>query len=250
MLLVDTYDTLRSGLPNAITIFRELRDAGHRPVGIRLDSGDLAYLSKKAREMLDAVGFESVGICASGDLDEHLIRDLKMQGAKIDSWGVGTRLITSEDCPALGGVYKMSAEIRGGIVTPKMKLSDNPEKTTNPGIKKVSRLYDIAGKAIADLVQLADEHIDTGRPLTIFDPLAPYKRMTLTDFTARELLVPIFVNGECVYESPPVAEIRSYAAQELATFWDEYKRVRNPHVYKVDLSDGLYALKQRMLGGR
>ncbi|MCL2671813.1 MAG: nicotinate phosphoribosyltransferase [Clostridiales bacterium] len=250
MLLVDTYDTLRSGLPNAITVFRELRDAGHIPVGIRLDSGDLAYLSKKAREMLDAAGFENASICASGDLDEHLIRDLKMQGAKIDSWGVGTRLITSEDCPALGGVYKMSAEIKNGVVTPKMKLSDNPEKTTNPGVKKVSRLYDPEGKAIADLLQLEEETIDTSRPLTIFDPLAPYKRMTLADFTARELLIPIFKGGACVYESPPVTEIRAYAAQELSTFWDEYKRVRNPHVYKVDLSDALYALKQRILTGR
>lgn len=247
VLLVDTYDTLRSGLPNAITVFRELRDAGHAPAGIRLDSGDLAYLSKKAREMLDAAGFHEVGICASGDLDEHLIRDLKMQGAKINSWGVGTRLITSEECPALGGVYKMCAQIKGGVVQPKMKLSDNPEKTTNPGIKKVSRLYGQDGKAVADLLQLADETIDESRPLTIFDPLSPYKRMTLHDFTVRELLVPIFLKGECVYATPPVADIRTYAANELAGFWDEYRRVRNPHVYKVDLSDKLYALKQRLL---
>lgn len=247
LLLVDTYDTLRSGVPNAITVFRELRASGHEPVGIRLDSGDLAYLSKKARVMLDEAGFPKAKIAASSDLDEYLIRDLKTQGACISVWGVGTRLITSESNPALGGVYKMSGEIVNGKLIPKIKISDNPEKVTNPGYKKVFRLYDKDGMAIADLISLEHEAIDCSKPLRIFDPIQTYKRMTLTNFSARELLVPIFVDGKQVYVCPDIHEIAAYAKKELASMWDEYKRLLMPHTYKVDLSDALYDLKQKLL---
>ena len=247
LLLVDTYDTLRSGVPNAITVFKELRAAGHEPVGIRLDSGDLAYLSKKARVMLDEAGFPKAKIAASSDLDEYLIRDLKTQGACISVWGVGTRLITSESNPALGGVYKMSGEIVDGKLIPKIKISDNPEKVTNPGYKKVFRLYDKDNMAIADLISLEHETIDCSKPLRIFDPIQTYKRMTLTNFSARELLVPIFVDGKQVYQCPDIHEIAAYAKKELASMWDEYKRLLMPHTYKVDLSDALYDLKQKLL---
>lgn len=247
LLLVDTYDTLRSGVPNAITVFKELRAAGHEPVGIRLDSGDLAYLSKKARVMLDEAGFPKAKIAASSDLDEYLIRDLKTQGACISVWGVGTRLITSESNPALGGVYKMSGEIVDGKLIPKIKISDNPEKVTNPGYKKVFRLYDKDNMAIADLISLEHETIDVSKPLRIFDPIQTYKRMTLTNFSARELLVPIFVDGKQVYQCPDIHEIAAYAKKELASMWDEYKRLLMPHTYKVDLSDALYDLKQKLL---
>ena len=247
LLLVDTYDTLRSGVPNAITVFKELRAAGHEPVGIRLDSGDLAYLSKKARVMLDEAGFPKAKIAASSDLDEYLIRDLKTQGACISVWGVGTRLITSESNPALGGVYKMSGEIVDGKLIPKIKISDNPEKVTNPGYKKVFRLYDKDNMAIADLISLEHETIDCSKPLRIFDPIQTYKRMTLTNFSARELLVPIFVDGKQVYQCPDIHEIAAYAKKELSSMWDEYKRLLMPHTYKVDLSDALYDLKQKLL---
>lgn len=247
LLLVDTYDTLRSGVPNAITVFKELRAAGYEPKGIRLDSGDLAYLSKKARAMLDAAGFPNAVIAASSDLDEFLIRDLKTQGACISVWGVGTRLITSEGNPALGGVYKMSGEVVNGTLVPKIKISDNPAKVTNPGYKKVFRLYDRDGMAVADLIALEYETIDTSKPLRIFDPVQTYKNMTLTDFTVRELLVPIFVGGKQVYECPDIHEIAAYAKKEFASMWDEYKRLLMPHTYKVDLSDSLYDLKQRLL---
>ncbi len=248
LLLVDTYDTLRSGVPNAITVFNELREKGYEPKGIRLDSGDLAYLSREARKMLDEAGFPNATICASGDLDENLIRDLKLQGACIDTWGVGTKLITSEDCPSLGGVYKMAAETVDGRVIPKMKVSENPVKITNPGIKKLYRLYDNAsGKAVADLIALEHEIYDTSRPLTIYDPINTWKSMTLTDYTMKELQVPIFKNGECVYQSPSLMEIQKHCQEELDTFWDQYKRLLNPHVYKVDLSDSLWMLKNSML---
>jgi len=248
LLLVDTYDTLRSGVPNAITVFNELREKGYTPMGIRLDSGDLAYLSKKAREMLDEAGFQNVKIYASGDLDERLIRDLKAQGARIDVWGVGTKLITSDDHPALGGVYKMSAEIVRGEMVPKLKRSDNPAKVTNPGYKTVYRLYRKKnGKAIADLMTLAEEKLDETGPLRLFDPEQTWKTMAVTDFTARELLVPVFIGGKLVYELPDIHSIQAYARQELDTMWDEYKRLLNPHAYKVDLSDKLYDLKQKLL---
>lgn len=254
LLLVDTYDTLRSGVPNAITVFRELRERGYEPMGIRLDSGDLAYLSKRARVMLDEAGFPQAKICASSDLDENVIRDLKMQGCRIDTWGVGTRLITSEDNPALGGVYKMAAEVVDGRMVPKIKLSDNPAKVTNPGYKKLFRLYGPDGMAIADLIALEEETLDETKPLRIFDPEHSYKNMLVERFTARELLVPVFREGRQVYSSPSVAEIRAYARRELDTMWDEYRRLMQPHIYKVDLSDRLYDLKKRLIrehtGGR
>lgn len=248
LLLVDTYDTLASGVPNAITVFRELRQKGYEPVGIRLDSGDLAYLSKEARAMLDSAGFPDARIFASSDLDEELIRDLKAQGACVDVWAVGTKLITSDNRPALGGVYKLAALEENGELVPRIKISDNPAKITNPGLKKVVRLYARGSqKAIADLIMLDDEHIDDTQPLTIFDPVDTWKRMTLRYFTARELLVPVFVKGELVYQNPDIHTIQAYARQEMDTFWEEYKRTRNPHVYKVDLSDRLYELKARLL---
>lgn len=250
MLLVDTYDTLKSGVPNAITVFNELRAAGHEPVGIRLDSGDLAYLSREARKMLDDAGFPNAKICASGDLDENLIRDLKLQGACIDSWGVGTKLITSEDCSSLGGVYKLSAEYVDGRVVPKIKISENPAKITNPGVKRLLRLYDRDnGKAIADLIVLEHEVYDESRPLTIYDPVNTWKSMTLTNYTIRELQVPIFRDGECVYQSPSLLEIQAHCRADLDTFWEQYKRLLNPHRYKVDLSDSLWMLKNSMLQG-
>jgi nicotinate phosphoribosyltransferase len=248
LLLVDTYDTLRSGVPNAIKVFDELRAQGHEPIGIRLDSGDLAYLSIEARKMLDAAGYPNAKIVASNDLDEFLIRDLKMQGARIDTWGVGTKLITSHDNPALGGVYKMSAEIVDGQTVPKIKLSDNPDKMTNPGYKKIIRLYGKEnGKALADLIMLDEETIDESQPLRIFDPVDTWKTKVITNFKTRELLVPLFKEGKQVYTSPSLLEIQKYARSELNSFWAEYKRILNPHTYKVDLSDGLYELKQSLL---
>ena len=248
LLLVDTYDTLKSGVPNAIQVFDELRAQGHEPVGIRLDSGDLAYLSREARKMLDAAGYPNTIICASGDLDENLIRDLKLQGACIDTWGVGTKLITSEDCPSLGGVYKMSAETVDGRVIPKIKISENPVKITNPGVKKLWRIYDNkTGKATADLIALDYETFDTTRPLTIYDPVNTWKSMTLTDYTMKELQVKVFENGKRVYDSPSLQEIQRHCQEDLDTFWDQYKRLLNPHRYKVDLSDSLWMLKNSML---
>ena len=247
LLLVDTYDTLKSGMPNAIIVFRELREKGFEPMGVRLDSGDLAYLSKKARRMLDEAGFEKTKIVASSDLDEELIWDLKAQGAAIDIWGVGTALITSRDCPALGGVYKLSAEEQDGRMIPKIKISENPSKVTNPGYKKVVRIYNGDEKAVADLIMLEEETIDPAKPLTIFDPVDTWKRMTLRHFTCKELLMPIFLSGRRVYDLPGLLEIQSYAKQELDTLWEEYKRLKNPHVYKVDLSAKLYQLKQDLL---
>ena len=248
LLLVDTYDTLRSGVPNAITVFNELREKGYEPKGIRLDSGDLAYLSREARKMLDDAGFPNTIICASGDLDENLIRDLKLQGAAIDTWGVGTKLITSEDCPSLGGVYKLSAEYVDGRVVPKIKISDNAVKITNPGVKKLYRIYDKAnGKAIADLIALEQETYDESQPLTIYDPVNTWKSMTLTNYTMKELQVPLFKNGKRVYESPSLMDIQKHCKEDLDTFWDQYKRLLNPQRYKVDLSDSLWMLKNSMI---
>jgi len=248
LLLVDTYDTLRSGVPNAIRVFEELRAKGHKPVGIRLDSGDLAYLSKKARKMLDEAGFPETKIFVSNDLDEHLIWDLKSQNAAIDVWGVGTRMITSDQNPALGGVYKLAAEEEDGQMVPKIKLSESIEKMTIPGLKQVVRLYDKpSGKATADLIIFDDEEVDDTRPITIFDPMQPYKRMTLRNFMARRMLVPIFREGKRVAELPNLETIRAYAHAEMDTLWDEYKRLVNPHVYKVDLSQKLYDIRQELI---
>jgi nicotinate phosphoribosyltransferase len=253
ILLADTYDTLKSGVPNAIKVFQEMKDKGIplTQYGIRLDSGDLAYLSKRAREMLDAAGFPDAIISASSDLDEHLIMQLKAQGAKITLWGVGTNLITSKDCPAFGGVYKMAAlSTGGGPWEPKIKLSENPVKVTNPGVKKIYRLYDSAtNKMKADLIALADEHVSNRKDLTIFDPLATWKRMTLpaNSFTIRELLEPVFTGGQCVYPDLSVMDIRDYAEAERDSLWEEYKRFANPHIMPVDLSQQLYDLKQIMI---
>ncbi len=248
LLLVDTYDTLRSGVPNAIKVFGELRKKGYEPIGIRLDSGDLAYLSKKARKMLDEAGFEKAIICASGDLDETLIRSLKEQGACIDTWGVGTKLITSADMPALGGVYKLAAVYENGREIPKIKLSDTTEKITNPGVKEVYRLYDGAtDKAIADLIVREGETIDETKPLTIFHPVDTWKRMTIEHFRVRDLREDLFRGGKRLQAARSPQESSAYRAAEQGRFWEEYLRQDMPHIYKVDLSDALYRLKQQLV---
>ncbi|HIR28955.1 MAG TPA: nicotinate phosphoribosyltransferase [Candidatus Choladousia intestinigallinarum] len=254
LLLVDTYDTLRSGVPNAIRIFQEMRDAGMelKNYGIRLDSGDLAYMSKKARRLLDEAGFPDAVISASSDLDEYLIDSLKTQGAAITSWGVGTNMITSRDCPAFGGVYKLAAVLdeNTGEFIPKIKLSENTEKITNPGNKKILRIYDRqTGKIRADLICLSDEIFDESQDLIIFDPLETWKKTKIkaNTYSLREMLVPVFLKGECVYTSPSVMEIRDYCTQEKNTLWDETKRFANPHKVYVDLSDKLYKIKSDLL---
>lgn len=250
LLLVDTYDTLRSGIPNAIKVFKELRAKGKKPIGIRLDSGDLSYLTKKAREMLDEAGFEDAIICASGDLDEKLIQSLKIQGAKINSWGIGTKLITSADMPALGGVYKLAGVIdKDGNVIPKIKVSETSAKITNPGFKKIIRIY--GGKSLkaeADLIMLKDEEIDTTKPLTITHPLETWKKITFNDYKIKELTIKVVEKGKLIYDFPTLKEIKAYAQSEMSTFWDEYLRIDKPHIYKVDLSDKLLSLKTKMLG--
>lgn len=252
--LVDTYDTIKSGVPNAIKVFQEMKQQGVtlKNYGIRLDSGDFAYLSKKARKMLDEAGFADAAISASSDLDEYIISDLKSrQNAKINVWGVGTKLITSDDCPSFGGVYKLAAQTDSkGVLHPKIKLSENTIKVTNPGIKKIFRLYEAStGKIKADLIALEHETIDTNKPLTLFDPEATWKRMTLNagEYMVRELLVPIFKNGQCVYTSPTVMDIRDYCIKELDTLWDEHKRLINPQTMFVDLSQQLYDLKKKLI---
>ncbi len=249
LLLVDTYDTLRSGVPNAIRVFKELKEKGYKPKGIRLDSGDLAYLSKKARKMMDEAGFTETVICVSGDLDERSINSLIQQGAKIDSWGVGTKLITSEDLPALGGVYKLSAVFeKDGTVTPKIKLSDNTAKITNPAFKNLYRLYDKEnGMAIADLITLRDEEICEDKPLTIFHPVETWKKHEVENFRAEALQHTIVKDGKLVYEFPTLLEIQAYSKKELSKFWEEYLRLDVPQVYKVDLSEKLHALKTEMI---
>ncbi len=251
LLLVDTYDTLRSGVPNAITIFKELYDQGLSPnIGIRLDSGDLSYLSKKARKMLDDAGFPEAIISASSDLDEFLIRDLRLQGSRIDLWGVGTNLITSSDCPAFGGVYKLSAIYQDGQYAPKIKLSNNPVKVTNPGNKKIIRVYHKeSGKIIADLIALNDEVYDEKDDLLLFSPESPWKKTLLkgNTYRLRELLQVIYKDGQQVYQSPHTMEIKSYCSQELETLWDESRRLVNPQPVYVDLSEKLYTLKQTMM---
>ena len=253
ILLVDTYDTVKSGVPNAITVFAEMRAAGIplSNYGIRLDSGDLAYLSKRSRNMLDEAGFGDAIISASSDLDENLIAQLKIQGAKITLWGVGTNLITSQDWPAFGGVYKLAAEMDDdGVFIPKIKLSENPEKVTNPGDKIIYRLYDGQnGKFKADLITLAGERPDPSEDLTVFDPLATWKSMTLKagSYSVRALLAPVFINGECVYDMPCVKDIQAYCRTELDSLWDEHKRLSNPQIAYVDLSRRLYDLKQEMI---
>lgn len=254
LLLVDTYDTLNSGVPNAIRVFTEMREAGIPLTlyGIRLDSGDLAYLSKEARKMLDEAGFSDAVISASSDLDEYLIDSLKTQGSAITSWGVGTNLITSKDCPAFGGVYKLAAikDKHTGKFIPKIKLSENTEKITNPGNKTIFRLYEKeTGKIKADLIALVGEKFDSNYSLLIFDPIETWKKTLLkpNTYTIRELMIPIFIDGECVYTSPKVMDNRKYCMQELDTLWDETRRLVNPHKVHVDLSNELYQIKKQLL---
>ncbi|MEG0075765.1 MAG: nicotinate phosphoribosyltransferase [Eubacterium sp.] len=245
-LLVDTYNTLEQGVPNAIYVFKKALSKGEitGSYGIRIDSGDLAYLTAESRKMLDAAGLQSATICASSDLDEYLIKDLKIQGAKIDLWGIGTKLITAYDCPALGGVYKI-AEIDG---KPKLKISNDPWKITNPGYKKIIRIYGKSNDmALADLLTLADETINENEPLTIFHPMHPWKRRTITDYYVKELLVPIFKEGKRVYKSPCIRDIQKKLEDEKKTLWSTFKRMVNPHVYHVDLSKPLWDMKQKLL---
>ncbi|MFP4198935.1 MAG: nicotinate phosphoribosyltransferase [Halanaerobium sp.] len=248
ILLVDTYDTLKSGVPNAIKVFKEMKEKGIDSdlFGIRLDSGDLAYLSKEARKMLDQAGLEDAVIVASNNLDENIITSLNLQGAEIDLYGVGTKLITSYDCPAFGAVYKMS-EYNG---QPKIKLSDNIEKMTDPGNKKLIRIYDKkSGEIRADLIALKDEKISADRDLVLFDARDTWKTTTLKkgNYGLRDMMEPIFENGKLVYDSPSVAEIKKYAEKEKESLSAEYKRLINPHIMKVDLSDELYNLKQKLI---
>lgn len=253
ILLVDTYDTLGSGIPNAIRVFDEMKAEGIHSsyYGIRLDSGDLAYLSKKAREMLDAAGYTDAVISASSDLDEYLITSLKNQGAKITSWGVGTNLITSKDWPSLGGVYKLVAvKNDDGTFEPKIKISENSEKITNPGNKKIYRIYGKeSGKIIADLICFSDEIYTEDEDILLFDPVDTWKQTLCIagTFTLRELLVPVFRNGECIYSSPTVMEMQAVCRREMDTLWDETKRLVNPHEVYVDLSKKLYDTKMGLL---
>lgn len=249
-LLVDTYNVLKSGVPNAIRAFKEvILPKGIKKCAIRLDSGDIAYLSRKARAMLDEAGLEFCQIIASNSLDEYIIRDILQQGACIDAFGVGERLITSKSSPVFGGVYKLAAiEDKQGVITPKIKISENPSKITTPHFKKIYRLYEKAsGKAIADLLCVHDEIIDDSKPLTIFDPDYTWKRKTLTDFTAKELQVPIFKNGKLVYQLPSTEEIRNFCREQMELQWDEVKRFDNPHTYYVDLSQKLWNIKHELL---
>ena len=250
VLLVDTYDTLRSGVPNAIRAFDEiLKPLGIKKCGIRLDSGDMAYLTKKARTMLDDAGWTECRITVSNSLDEHLIRDLIRQGARIDSFGVGERLITSKSEPVFGGVYKLCAVEDGdGNRVPKIKISENIEKITNPDFKKLYRFYNReTGKAEADYICLREETVEDDQPLTICDPLARWKRKTMENYRAVELQVPVFRGGELVYQLPTLNEIKAYCAQQIETLWPEVLRFENPHQYYVDLSDRLMAMKDEML---
>ena len=249
LLLVDTYNVLKSGIPNAIKVFKEeLEPKGIRPKGIRIDSGDIKYLTEKSREMLDEAGFEDCKIVVSNSLDEYIIRDVLNQGAKIDSFGVGERLITSKSEPVLGGVYKLVAVEEDGSIIPKIKISENTEKITTPGFKQVYRLYDKStNKAIADLVTFNDEVINENEPLEIFHPVYTWKRKRVTNFYAKKLLNPIFVSGKCVYTSPSVKEIRDFCLSEINTLWDEVLRFDYPHKYYVDLSNNIWDMKYSLL---
>lgn len=248
MLLVDTYNVLESGIPNAIKVFNDiLLPQGFRPKGIRIDSGDLAYLSKKARVILDEAGFTDCKICGTNSLDEYLISSLLDEGAMIDSFGVGENLITAQTNPVFGGVYKLSAIESNGVITPKIKISENIEKITIPGFKKTYRFYNNkTGKALADVIVLHDEKIE-GNEYTIFDPLNPWKKKILTDFTVRTLQEQIFKNGKLIYTSPTLTEIATNAKKELDTLWEEVKRLQNPHRYYVDLSQNLWNLKNELI---
>ncbi len=247
--LVDTYNVLKSGIPNAIRVFDEvLKPMGIRPKGVRIDSGDIAYLTKRARAMLDKAGYEDVGIVISNSLDEHIIRDILKQGACVDSFGVGERLITSKSEPVFGGVYKLVAIEKDGEIIPKIKVSENVAKITNPCFKKVYRLFSKeTGMAIADVLTLADEVIDESMPYEIFDPEHTWKRQKISNFKAVPLQIPIFEKGECVYTSPDLETIKNYCREQIDKIWDEVKRFENPHEYYVDLSQKLWDIKYKLL---
>lgn len=248
LLLVDTYDTLGSGVPNAIKVFDKLKANGHKPLGIRLDSGDLAYLSKKARAMLDNAGHTEARIFVSNDIDEHIVSTLKMQGAKINSWGIGTKLITAAPQPALGGVYKLAGIMKDDVLVPKIKVSDTQEKTTNPGFKTTYRIYNKStGIALADLISLRSESFNENEPLTIFHPTETWKKQTLVDYTMRDLMVKVYENGKLIYDRPTLPEIVEFAKTCKQEFYPEYFRLINPHVFKVDLSENLHKLKSELL---
>lgn len=251
LLLVDTYDTLSSGIPNAIKVFDELKAKGYTPKGIRLDSGDLAYLSRHARKMLDDAGHTEAKICAGNDIDETVLIALKAQKAQIDLWGIGTKLITSYSNPALGGVYKLAAiENDKGELEPKIKISNTYEKITNPGLKKIIRIYDkSSGLAQADLIMLKDECVDESKELTIFHPQQTWKKLTFNagEYYTVELMQKIYEKGKLIYDMPNIKDIMSYAKQSMAEFEEEYKRINNPHIYKVDLSNKLFELKNNLL---
>ena len=249
-LLVDTYNVLKSGVPDAIRAFNEvLKPLGIKKCGIRLDSGDIAYLTREARKMLDAAGWTECQISASNSLDEYIIRDLIQQGAQIDMFGVGERMITARSEPVFGGVYKLAAvEDADGNITPKIKVSENVDKITNPHFKKIYRIFDKeTGKAEADYITVWDETVDETKPLELFDPRATWKRKTFTNFTAKPLQVPVFQKGQLVYERPSLQEIQKYCAEQVGTLWDEVKRFENPHVFYVDLSQKLWDIKQELL---
>lgn len=246
LLLVDTYDTLKSGVPNAIKVFDRLKAAGHKPIGIRLDSGDLAYISREARKMLDAAGHSDCKIFASNDIDENVLLALASQDAKIDVYGIGTKLITSFSNASLGGVYKLCAIEENGRMVPKIKVSDSHDKTTDPGIKKTVRIYR-GGMAAADLICLADETVDTSRPLTVFHPEQTWKRTTFREFTVKELMRDIIRDGKVVCDMPSLEEIGRHHDESKAEFFPEYKRVVNTQYYKVDLSEKLWKLKNDLL---
>ena len=249
VLLVDTYNVLKSGLPNAIKVFDEvLKPKGIRPKGIRIDSGDITYLTKKCRKLLDEAGYEDCGIVISNSLDEYIIRDVLEQGACIDSFGVGERLITAKSEPVFGGVYKLSAVEKDNVLIPKIKISENEEKITNPGFKKVIRIFDKnTNMAIADLITMHDEVINENLPLEIFNPVHTWKRKKITNYYAKDLLVPIFEKGKLVYNNPTVLEIKEFAKKECKKLWPEILRLENPHTYYVDLSNKLWSIKQKLL---
>ena len=249
VLLVDTYSTVKSGVPNAIKVFDEvLKPMGVRPKGIRIDSGDITYLSKKARRMLDEAGYADCQITASNSINEDIVRDMLIQGAPVDSFAVGEQLITAASEPSLNGVYKLSAIEKDGELVPRIKISDNTGKITTPGFKTVWRLFDReAGKAVADVVTLDGEEIDQTAPYELFDPIHTWKRKTVDNFVARRLLQPIFVKGQCIYSSPTLPEIQSYCRSQISSLWEEVTRFENPHHYYVDMSQKLWDLRQQLL---
>ena len=250
LLLVDTYDVLKSGVPNAIKVFDELKAKGHKPKGIRIDSGDLQYLSNESKKLFEEAGYYDLIYTASNDLDEYTIASLKSSGSAINSWGVGTKLITSAESPSLGGVYKLTASYENDKLIPKIKVSEDAEKINNPGFKKVVRIYNENNMAEGDLIMLHDEEIDTTKPLTIFDPTYTWKKTTFQNYTIKELQKPLFKNGECKYVPKSVIEIKKHVNEQLNTLWDSYKRFSNPKKYKVDLSKNLWTLKSDLLDSK